>query len=92
MHFASAAHIKEVVEVYWLLFSSMHCSLQGLLPYSSVTSFGNNRIEYCKVHLAPPLKPMLTLSIWPSLQEACGICESLAIPKTAKNLKPLEEH
>jgi hypothetical protein len=70
----------------------MHCSLQGLLPYSSVTSFGNNRIEYCKVHLAPPLKPMLTLSIWPSLQEACGICESLAIPKTAKNLKPLEEH
>jgi hypothetical protein len=30
------------------------------------------------------------LTVWPSLNEAQEICDSLAIPKTAKNLKPLE--
>jgi hypothetical protein len=28
--------------------------------------------------------------MWPSLNEARGICDQLAIPKSAKNLKPLE--
>ena len=32
----------------------------------------------------------LSSSIWPSLNKARGICDPLLLPKTAKNLKPLE--
>jgi len=57
--------------------------------HSSVTSFGKNRIEYRQVPLAAP-KPVPAKSVWPSLNEAREICNSLAIPKMAKNLKPLK--
>ena len=57
--------------------------------HSSVASFGKNGIEYHQVSLAAP-KPVPAKSVWPSLNEAREICDSLAIPKTAKNLKPLE--
>ena len=57
--------------------------------HSSVASFGKNGIEYRNVSLAAP-KPMPAVSVWPSLNEAWEICDALAIPKTAKNVKPLE--
>jgi len=57
--------------------------------HSSVASFGKNGIEYCQVPIAA-LKPWPAKSVWPSLNEAREICDNLAIPKSAKNLKPLE--
>jgi len=57
--------------------------------HSSVASFGKNGIEYRQVPLTTP-KPVPARSVWPSLNEAQEICDSLAIPKMAKNLKPLE--
>jgi hypothetical protein len=58
--------------------------------YPSVASFGKNGIEYCKVPPAAPSKPIPSESIWPLLNRARDICDSLQISKTAKNLKPLE--
>jgi len=57
--------------------------------HSSVASFGKKGIEYQQVSLAAP-KPWLAKSVWPSLNEAQEMCDTFAIPKTAKNLKPLE--
>jgi len=57
--------------------------------HSSVASFGKNGIEYRQVPLAAP-KLVPARSVWPSLNEAQEICDSLTIPKTAKNLKPLK--
>jgi len=59
--------------------------------HSTVASFGKNGIEYRKVANAPSSsKPTLVNSVWPMLNEARGICDSLAVPKSAKNLRPLE--
>ena len=58
--------------------------------HSTVASFGKNGIEYRKVKPTAPTKPTFSASVWPSLNEAREICDNLAIPKTAKNLKPLE--
>ena len=57
--------------------------------HSSVASFSKNGIEYHQVPLTAP-KPVPAKSVWPSLNEAQEICDSLAISKTAKNLKPLK--
>ena len=59
--------------------------------HTSVASFNKDSIVSHKQALASlvvstPLQP----SIWLSFQEAREICDSLQIPKTAKNLKPLE--
>jgi hypothetical protein len=58
--------------------------------HSSVASFGKNGIEYRKVPPAAPSKPTPSESVWPLLNRARDICDSLQISKTAKNLKPLE--
>jgi len=90
-HFASSAQIAEVVEpsrAPTLINTSQ--SSRAAPHHSSVASFGKNGIEYRKVHPAPPPKPTLYNSVWPSLNEARETCDQLAIPKTAKNLKPLE--
>ena len=57
--------------------------------HSSVASFVKNGIEYRNVALTAP-KPIPAKTVWPLLNEAREMCESLAIPRTAKNLKPLE--
>ena len=59
--------------------------------HSTVASFGKNSIEYRKVANTPSSsKPTLVNSVWPSLNKAKGICDVLAVPKSAKNLRPLE--
>jgi hypothetical protein len=93
-HFASSAHVEAVVEP-----SKAPTYINASQPsraaplHSTVASFGKNGIEYRKVPLATAAeKPKATLSAshWPTLNEARELCDSLAIPKTAKNLKPLE--
>jgi hypothetical protein len=89
-HFASTSMITEEVEPQpaptWI--NASQPSRTAPL-HSSVASFGKNGIEYRHVSLVA-LKPTPTVSVWPSLNEAWEICDSLTIPKTAKNLKPLE--
>jgi hypothetical protein len=89
-HFASTSMIVDEVEPQpapsWI--NASQPSRTAPL-HSSVASFGKNRIEYHQVSLTAP-KPVPTKSVWPLLNKAWEICNSLAIPKTAKNLKPLE--
>jgi hypothetical protein len=85
-HFVSTSMITEEVEPQaapiWI--NASQPSRTAPL-HSSVASFGKNGIEYHHVSLAPP-KPTPTVSVWPSLNEAQEICNSLAIPKMAKNI------
>ena len=89
--FASSARIQQVVEPM-----SAPTYINALQPsraaplHSTVASFGKNGIEHRKVSLAPAAKKPASPSVWPSLNEAREICNALAVPKTAKNLKPLE--
>jgi hypothetical protein len=60
--------------------------------HTTIATFGKNgsiayRQQAITHAVAPPTK---ATPIWPSLQQAHEICNNLQIPKTAKNLKPLE--
>jgi len=89
-HFASASMVPMDVEPQpaptWI--NALQPSRTTPL-HSSIASFGKNRIEYRTVFLEAP-KPVPAKSMWPSLNEAWEVCDALTIPKTAKNLKPLE--
>jgi len=90
-HFASTARIEEVVEAQPApIYINASQPSRAAPLHSSVASFSKNGIEYRKVVSKPPSKPTLVNSIWPSLTEAREICDSLAVPKTARNLRPLE--
>jgi hypothetical protein len=90
-HFASTARIEDGVEPPQAPTFINASQPSRIAPHhSSVASFCKNGIEYRKVSLVPPPKPTIINSVWPSLNEAREICDQLAVPKTAKNLKPLE--
>ena len=56
-----------------------------------IASFGKDKVEVHKQPIALFSKlPTLSSSVWPLLNEVREICESLSLPKTSKNLKPLE--
>jgi hypothetical protein len=59
--------------------------------HTSVASFGKDGITYRKQPTAAQVaSSSKSSSVWPSLQEAREICDTLKVPKSAKNLKPLE--
>ena len=90
-HFASISQLHEVVEPPAApTFINASQPSRAAPHHSTVASFGKNGIEYRKVASTAPTKPTLASSVWPSLNEAREMCEQFAIPKTAKNLKPLE--
>ena len=89
-HFASTSRIVEVEPSVAPSYINASQPSRAAPLHSSVASFGKNGIEYRKVVSTPPTKPTLVNSVWPSLNEARELCDAFAIPKTAKNLKPLE--
>jgi len=58
--------------------------------HTTLASFMKEGIRYTKCPTKRKEAPAPNPKIWPSINEARDLCEKLHVPKTAKNLKPLE--
>src|SRR5882672_4168953 len=66
--------------------------------HTSIASFNKDGISYRKapvttggLQIAPQRANPSYNSVWPSLNQAREICDNLAVSKSAKNLRPLEQ-
>ena len=97
-HFASLVNIEEIPQnPHFNLTSRFGFKIapQPQWPTAPSTifiaSFGKNKVEVHKQPIASSSKlTTLSSSVWLSLNKAREICNSLSLPKTAKNLKPLK--
>jgi len=58
---------------------------------TTIASFGKGSISYRKVDVDPPVNPIPSKSIFPTVQTAHNNCSDLEIPKTTRNLVTFEK-